>query len=634
MASSIFQVSINHQVLWADFHPLNNAIIVLLQNGRLQCFSPEGELEWEETVECRPVTFRINSEGHLLVLLGEGVLVFFDLWTRQGRDVVVDERYRLLELYKSCAVLGGYMEEMAVFTPGGKEREKIVFDELVRQFCIIPDTEKLIVLLQNNLLACTDMQGRVEWEADGIMPSGDILVGGDGLHGYFKNLSGELVRFDVSGDGFYLVSQETPPGLISLSPDGQSILILDADCCLSLFDSRLNRRLHFQCRHALSQMKISQDNSRFFTIDDDGILTCYLTSPFASDAGDFFELKENRRVDDVTPAWEETPGHQMPNFDLRMLRVNNSGTMSGLIGRNGNVHFLDEGGVTRCESSLPSPVIDIGISDDNSIGYISGRSQITIVDIGQNQSKLILNEQPFFCRPIVNYHHQRIFLITSVGELAIKRFNGTTERTLSIVRDCDDKITRGISCERDGVMMLHNRGMIGYSKQGKVTFAFSAKAGMRGLTCGNSRLFGLLNNSAAVFSVNLKNGDRKKTALKEQNDVLKLISGDPVLVAGEKTLYRMDKSLSITNTWQIRSASSLFFMDHDRMYEIVKQGDTILCYDDQHTLWRYKPGCLLSDWALTENGLLLLFKDCLQYIVLRKSSSGAHQPHFSEFLEL
>ena len=182
-------------------------------------------------------------------------------------------------------------------------------------------------------------------------------------------------------------------------------------------------------------------------------------------------------------------------------------------------------------------------------------------------------------------------------------------------------------------MLVHRQGMAGYSEQGDVTSRFTAKGGVHGLAFCENKLAGLLRNRASVFSINLSSGDRKKAVFKDNHEDLKLISIDPFLVAGLKTLYRLDDSLAIVDERSIRSPEALFFADHDRVYEIIRGEDVILCYDERQTLWRYTMDKPLREWALTENGLVLLFKDCLRYMPLRKASE-AHQPHFSQYLEI
>ncbi len=603
-----------------------------MNDGRLQFLSSEGRIEWEDPIPFRPLTFRVNAEGTTLALLGEGQLFYFDLWTRQRREIPVDERFRLLELYKNCAVLGGYMREVAVITPGGTTREKIVFDDLVRCFGVFPGTENIIAYLQNHCLVCTDIRGEIEWEAYGINVSENMMMTG-GCYSYYKNQSGDLVRFDAGGDGFYLLNLDTAAAQFSLSPDGRFLLVLDGNHYLNLFDSGYNSLVHTFISHTVSRMGISHDNSRYFIVDDEGILTCYLVTADGTTTGDFYELDENRRVEDMVPAWEKSPGFEMPRFDLRRLTVNRSGSLMGLIGRNGNVHFLDETGKVRFEAGLSSPANAIGISDDESFGYICGGAQISIVDIGHKKSKLILNEHPYYRRPIVNYHHQKIFLITRDHRLIIQEFDGTIEKIMPLDSDCAGEVTDGISCEAAGIMVAHTRGMTGYSAFGEVTYKFKASGGAHGLMFGNDQLGGVLNRSATVFLINTISGNRKKTVISNADEDLTLISLDPVLALGKEKLYRMDNNLSVLAVRNTRSSDALFFADHDNVYEIISRQGMIICYENEQPLWRYQMKASLNEWALTANGLVLLFRDSLRYIPLNEKPTG-HQPHFSRYLEL
>lgn len=87
MPLSIYQVPLQRGFIQAEFQPRTNAVIILYDNGDIQCISPSGKKVWSLSLECKPMAFRINAEGLLLAILGEGELIFCDILTKAVRKI-------------------------------------------------------------------------------------------------------------------------------------------------------------------------------------------------------------------------------------------------------------------------------------------------------------------------------------------------------------------------------------------------------------------------------------------------------------------------------------------------------------------------------------------------------------------
>ena len=114
MPLSIYQIPLRHRFLQIAFHPRNNSIIILFRNGDIQVITPEGKEAYRLSFALEPTSFRINSEGNLLAILGKGELIFYNFLTKNTTSVPVHEKIQLIELYMNSVLLSGYQNSMGV----------------------------------------------------------------------------------------------------------------------------------------------------------------------------------------------------------------------------------------------------------------------------------------------------------------------------------------------------------------------------------------------------------------------------------------------------------------------------------------------------------------------------------------
>lgn len=629
MPLSIYQVPLQRGFIQAEFQPRTNAVIILYDNGDIQCISPSGKKVWSLSLECKPIAFRINAEGLLLAILGEGELIFCDIFTKAVRKIDVNEKMQLLEYYKNYAALGGYQQEITLIRPSGRILKTIPFDYLIRQFKVVPLTDNLLIYNQNRDLICTDIDGNVEWILEQLMITSEIMVSEKGRRGYFVMDSNLLIQFDIPGESIFELSCQPPQRLFSQSLDGRFLLILDVSNTLKMFDDKTNKIWEYPFEHTIEQIKISRRGNFFLTIDNDDILTCYSTTSMKKERGDFIELKEDKRILDKEIIWTVRPGRYHPIKPLNLLTVNASGNGLGLIGLDGYVHFYDEGGTHRFDIAFPGFADVIGISDSFDHGYIYGGREILIIDFSDLTTHYILFEKPLLGKPLVNYYYKNICAVSKEKELLIYDFKGHPNKIATPKRDYQG----GITCEEHGFIVYDNQELSGFSDTGKTIFKYPLYDRISDIYYTDHTLLGSTEN-LSLFAFDLSDHKGKKRELRDKRGHIQIVSSDPLfIIDGNKNLYHLDRKLATISTHQIGSLSSLFFIEGRKIYEIMRDQNGFYCYDENREMvWRYSSPERIRESALMRNGLVFHTEESIQYVeIINKESS---QKHYSQFLEI
>lgn len=308
MPLSIYQLPLEKGLLQTEFNPHNHSIVNLYENGGLISVSVSGNEEWRLTLPCKPIVFRINTQGDLAAILGEGILIFYDIWARKTRSIAVDQKLRSLNFYKNCAVLSGFVNYYILVTPGGKNLKTISFDFLIHQIKTIPFIDYVLIYNQNVDLVCTHIDGKVEWLLEGYRVYGEIEASEKGLFCCFIKQPSNIVRFDIKGDTCSEITEPLTVRQLSLSLDGMFLLVLDADNRVKIKDNDLRTVWENIFEHPIRLMRISRNGDFFLTIDKDNVLTCYDVRSSGKTSSEYLELQTDKRITDKSATWSAKAG--------------------------------------------------------------------------------------------------------------------------------------------------------------------------------------------------------------------------------------------------------------------------------------------------------------------------------------
>ena len=137
-----------------------------------------------------------------------------------------------------------------------------------------------------------------------------------------------------------------------------------------------------------------------------------------------------------------------------------------------------------------------------------------------------------------------------------------------------------------------------------------------------------------VLAIDLSNLKWKKKIFKTSKGKIKIVSKDPLLiVSGNESLYYMDSKLSTISRYKINSPDSLFYMEDDRFFEIVRKRDGFYCYDGNgEMVWRHTSDKKIKESAFMSGGLVFITEDLAQYLELK--SKDKIQKDFTQYLEI
>jgi len=629
MPLSICQIPLQKKLIQAEFHPRNKSIIILYDDGELQSISPEGKENWILSFACEPISFRVNADGDSVAVLGKERLFFYNLYTARTTRIDVDEKIQLLEFYKDSVLLSGFQDNIILVESNGSIQKTIKFDFLIRQFKVVSITNHLLIYNQDHKLLSADMNGNILWLLENLIIHNEILVCEKGQIGYFILDPNDLIQFNVRGESFYEVTDERVIKSFSPSMDGKNLLVLDAENRLIMFNENANKIWDYKFEHNIRKIKMSSNGDFFLTIDNDEVLSCYATDSADKERGDFFEIKDDKRVLDKETTWTIRPGGYSEIAPLSLLTVNAGGHVFGLIGRDGYISFYDERGVCKYHTSFTSMVKVIGISDNFQYGYIYGGNEMMIVDFQNKEKKYFLFEKLFLGKPLINYHYQKIFTVSREKELLIYDFKGRLINTIPLKKD----YKKGISCEAYGTILFNDQEIKGFSGEGKAIFNYPLKGEILNIFYSDPVLIYSVKDRS-IFTIDLSNLKEKKKALDDRKEDLMIVSVNPLFViTGNETLHHLDLNLSTISTHKIESPDSLFFIDDDHIYEITRRHDRFYCYDDKREMiWRHISKERIKESALMSGGLVFITRDSVQYLEIKHKSES--QKHFSQYFEI
>ena len=615
MPLSIFQIPLTKKILQAEFHPRNNSIFILYSSGDLHSISSEGMESRIISLDCEPVSFRINAAGDLMAILGKGKLFFYSLLTLKISSMDIDEKIQLLEFYKDSVLLSGFQKNIILMKQNGSILKNIEFESLIRQFSPVPATDSLIIYNQDRRLLCADMDGKILWHIENLIIHKEIQISRNGYTGYLILDPNDLLQFDVTGESFFEVGDELRIKSFSISWDGNRLLVLNSENELVMLDKAGLILWEYGLGHDINRIRLSPGGNFFFTIDNDNVLSLYSADSVEKEREEFFEITDNKRIHDKEAAWVIRPGGYNDAAGPNLLTVSQDGTVFGLTGVDGCIYFYDESGKIRYQTSFTSTLKDLGISDNALYGYIYGGNEITIVDFESDKKKYILFEKSVKGGPIINYHHRKIFTLSREKELLIYDFDGHLIKTVFLNKEYQN----GISSEPHGIILLNEQEVTGYSASGKVFLNFPVEMGIADICYLDSLLIASAEDNA-ILRMDLSTLKGKKTSIKVKEGNSEIVSADPLLiVTGDKILYHVDSSLSIISACRIDSPDSHFYMEDGMLYEIVKNYNGFYCYNDKREMiWRYAQEDRIIESALMRNGLVFSTGNSVLYLRLER----------------
>jgi hypothetical protein len=629
MPQSVYQTALKNGLIQAEFHSKSDRLLLLSKSGELICKTLTGEDAWNVRLECDPYGFAINAEGDQIAVLGEEVLIFYQVWTGSINTVAVDKKNRLVEAYKNCVLVSGYHELITMVTPGGKVINSLASDGLIRQMKVIPRLEQIMIYSEDKMLQCFDMSGEIQWELDKTILTGNFVVSADGEVGYFIRYPNELIKFSLIQDDFFRVENEFPPKLLDLTADGNFLLVLDSENRLTLHGRDAQPIMRQKLDHSIQQIRLSPCGDHFLTVDQVGVLNCFVANEAAHDTGDFFEFNDSKRVEEKEALWSLQPGlyQKVQGFDL--LTLNPSRSHIALIGLDGQVYFVDESGQFSSKIRAPFRAEVIGMNTGMELGYIYGDKQILLMDFTKQTTGFILLKASLLATPVVNFWSQQVVILTDDVQLIRYSFSGEQLGSVPLKKE----YRKGLSCDAFGMVLFNDYELAGLSNEGQVVFKISLAAPILSIDWVDEHVIGATKDNQ-LFSVNLSSAKPQKGKFRKLSRPFRFAAAQPFLIIEEdERLHHLDLDLASISQHSIQSKDSRFMVEDGNVFEIAKRDDGLFCMDDrQQMIWRVCSADPITDFALTRNGLIMVTEDNLHYVEIKTRNGQTTQR--SDYLEI
>lgn len=533
-----------------------------------------------------------------------------------------------MEAFQNCVLLTGYHDLIIIVAPSGKVINSFSSDGLIRQFKVIPIIEQIMIHTEDKKLQCFDMSGEIQWELEKTVLIGNFVVSSDGEVGYFIRYPNELIKFSLLEDNFFRVDLESPPKLLGLSADGGLLIVLDSENQLTLHDHNTQPIWQQKFDHSIGQISVSPSGDYFLTVDQDGVLNCFVTDETTSAVADFFEFNDQQRVEEKEILWDLQPGLYQKVHGFNLLTLNASGSHVGIVGLDGQIYFIDENGQSCFRIRAPFQAEVMGMNASMESGYIYGDQQILLMDFTSQSTSYILFNESLYAPPLVNYDSQQIFLLSNDAQFVRYAFCGEQLSSVQL----KTPYQRGLSCEAFGVVLYNDHELTGFYENGKPDFKISLPAPIVNIDWVSGHVIGATQDNQ-IFSLNLLNGQAQKGKFLKRSRPFTVASTQPfLLIEDDDRLHYLDVDLSTISQHSIYSKDSRFMVENKNFVEIMKRKDGLYCMDDQQRmLWRVISADPINEFALTRNGLIMVTEDSLRYVAL---DNVGQQRRRSDYLEI
>lgn len=628
MPQSVYQTTLKTGLIQADFDPKASRLILLSRSGDLVCRTLSGEDQWKTGLACDSYGFAVNAAGDQIAVLADEALIFYQVWTGAISKIPLDKKSRLLEVYKNCALVSGYHKLITIFTPGGKVINSLVSEGLIRQMKVIPLLDQIMIYTEDKTIQSFDMTGEIQWELEKTILTGNFVISTDGEVGYFIRYPNELIKFSLNQNDFFRLQTEFPSKLLDLTADGRFLLVLDSETQISMYDQDAQPVLRQKLDHSIRQMKLSPSGDHFLTLDEAGILNCFVADESARIAGDFFEFNDLRRVEEKEVLWNLQPGIHQKVQGFNLLTQNPSRSHIGIIGLDAQVYFIDESGRFSSKIRAPFRTEIIGMDAAMEHGFIYGEQQILLMDFNAHTTAFILLKASLLSTPVVNFRVHQVIVLSAEKKLCRYSFSG--ERLDSV--PIKNEYRRGLSCDAFGMVLFNDHELAGLSNEGRIVFKISLPAPILKIDHVDEHLIGATGDNQ-LFAVNLSNGRPEKGKFLKRARPFSVVSIRPLMIIEkDNRLHCLDVNLEPISKHAIQSRDSRFMIEDGQLFEIGKHRDGLFCMDDrQQMIWRVGSADPINDFALTRNGLIMLTEDTLSYVAIK--GTGAQPTQRSDYLE-
>lgn len=624
MPFSIYQIPLYKEYVQAEFHPIDHALFLLYSNGQLESVALSGERIGLFSCRHKPLAFRITPDGSLAYILCEGILITYNIISKRHTESKIDDTLNFLECYKDCAVLYGLQKQIWIMKPHGRKLNSFTVDEYIRQVKVISKIQNLLIYNENHHMIFTDMDGKTLWFVEKLYISSEILVSQDGRNGYFFDYSNKLIKFNIQNQSFVELGNIPACKFIAIPADGSLLLLFDLQNNIRLFDENEVNIWNYHFNHLIHQIKMTPRGEYFATIDEDGILTCFSMHSPEKQPTDFLEIANSPRVLDRLTAWSV---HS--DVSLKLMEVNGARRHAGVINHKGSIDFMDEQGSIHYQITFPDRIKSLSFDDCLTWSFVSGYKQARLIDLTDNRSAYFTFD-PFGIHGVIaNYDRQKIFMLSKNARLLIYDFKGELINDLPSLKTPADLL----SCEKDGIAFFHKNFLNLISSEGESLFTYPFKLDIRQLFYADHQLIGSLSDGS-LFSFDLETLKGRFCRFKESYGHAPIVSLKPLLYTDDNgALLHLNLNLEMIITFQIKSASSLFFIENANLLEIIKTRDGFFGHDKNQKLsWRYHSEEPIVGSALMEGGLIFITSNSIEYI--RLSDTPQTESRFSKYLEI
>jgi hypothetical protein len=629
MPLSVYQTTSKSELIQAAFDPKSSHLILLSINGDLVCRTINGEDQWSVSLGCESHGFGISADGDQIAVLADEELIFYQVWSGETSKVPVDKKSRLLATYKNCALVSGYHEIITMFTPGGKVFNSLASEGLIRQMKVVPLLDQIMIYTEDKTIQSFDMTGEIQWELEKTILTGNFVISAAGEIGYFIRYPNDLIKFSLTQDDFFRLETEYPSKLLDLTADGSFLLVLDSENIVTLCGRDAQPVVQQKMDHSIRMLNVSPTGNHFLTLDEAGVLNCFVADESIHESGDFFEFNDARRVEEKEVLWNLQPGIHQKIQGFNLPTLNPARSHVGIIGLDAQIYFIDESGQFSSKIRAPFRAEAMGMDTAMEYGYIYGEQQILLLDFNAQTTGFILLKTNLLSLPVINFNAQQVFILTE--EKTLVRYSFCGEQLDSI--PAKNTYRRGFSCDAFGMVLYNDRELAGFSNEGQVVFKMSLPAPLVTIDYVDDHLIGATKDNQ-LFCVNLFSGKPQKGKFLKRAHPFSVVSTRPLLIIeDDRLLHYLDVDFASISKHSIQSKDSCFLIEDSHFFEIGKHEDGLFCMDDrQQMIWRVRSEDPVLDFMLTRNGLIMLTEENLQYVAM-KSTSG-RTTELSDYLEV
>ena len=579
----------------------------------------------------------IEGRNKLILLLHSGRLVCLGQKGESEFDIEVGKNVSGIDICSNKILAWSWNDKTKIFDIKGNLKGEVPVPTPLSFLKVAPKTGEVIIVQENMTISICDFNGEPQFSFN--LPSPlerpnllfpNIDVENSGVRIAIAAYEKGLLIFDKKNQALGKIELESPVKGVSLSRDGEKLLVLDVLSRVILIDKNLEVEFEKKFESEVLFARLDQKGERAFILDKAGTLVCYEFMPGDRDREHFLEVKDYRKVVKKSAIWKVSSKNIPASFG-QYLKISRNGEAL-LYGDNKILIVYDDQGNQCLRKSFLTPFDKLFLSNDGKSINIFNSEEMRIINLDSGKEKFLdfygvglksYNSAPDGSAILVFKKNSRLCLYSGQGELVWER----------AVKGNMDKIQ--VSENGSHAVFLTNENTVGYLNLEKLQpSSITIDENVLQFQIQGNQLIALAGNGIC-YGTDFSGGINWSFKAGDNINAITVLGSHLALTGSEGELLFLSEEGELKGEGKIHHASSRLNFFSGDLLEVYFKNKTLFCYNviSNELFWKFHLDSEVESFDLHEMGnrLAVNTKEMIYYYYI--TSSPDLMDERSDFLE-